>query len=599
MIIFILVCSIIVLPGAVSAATIRINDSLEYNNSSLTLNEEIQNIINAAGNGDTIEFLGSYYEDLSLVINHSLNIITNAQTVITGSKNYIFLINGSSNTNINGFILDNKNGSGIIIQNSDKISISDSKISSINGTGIVISNSSSLNINDNKINNSTTGISINNSANVELKGNSITNNKKNGISIEKSQNIAIIKNQISSNGYDGLSSRNSKNITIYNNSIEKNGNNGITLENSTKTTINKNNINKNQRNGIYSGRNVNDTHIKSNNINDNKEKGIEFDKSGANTYVNGNNITGNAIGININGSSNNLVITQNMITGSVTIPDETSSGIGINFGTNYYYSSTFEVSNNAIYGNKRREVEIYDTTQTVLFGANWYGHSSLNGCNLCPKLQTRLITVKLMQSKTGVYSAVFYDGDDVANLLPSFEVTFKLNNGNLQKVLMVNGIAKSSYKTSLYETNNNVISVKTTFQTQFLDINEDDLKKILSLTNYPINPGSNNPNNGVGTGEGGEGSGKGGNMGSGDSQGIIASTIGISSAPSTSKGSTDPSQDAEGSKKDNDDSKTAQEIFINETSKNPQFWSIIVLSMLLILVIIVYYRNELRKMFKK
>ncbi|PKL66658.1 MAG: hypothetical protein CVV28_09675 [Methanobacteriales archaeon HGW-Methanobacteriales-1] len=576
----------------VSATTIQINNSSTFDTSIISLNQQLQNIINNASNGDTLEFLGNYYDNISLIISKPLNIISHVKTLINGSANstvgdnYVFLINGtgSSGTNITGFNLQSSNGEGIVLQNTSKVTISQNNLNVINGTGILVNGSSNNNVLNNSICNSKTGISIKNSKNTALTSNTIKNNVNNGLEIENSQNTTINRNNISSNGNDAISLENTKDTSINDNVLEKNGNNAITLENTSKTTINKNNITKNQGHGIYFGKDVNDTKITYNNINNNKRYGVALAKSGANTLISHNNITGNIIGINVNDSTDNLVISQNIITNSIINGYEDHSGVGINFGSNYMYSSTFKVNNNAIYGSQRRDVEIHDTEETVIFGANWYGSSTQSGCNFCPKLQTSLITVRLVQSTNGSYNAVFYDGDKIANLIPGIKVYYKMKDGSIQEAYMENGISSVP---------NDAISYIITYDRG--NVPKSDSSK------HPDN-GNNGENSGNGkTGTGnGTGSGDGGNNGDGfgnGAQGSISSSMGTISA-TASAASSDSSSSA-GSSSDTNKPKTATEIFLNDASKNPQIWSIIGIVLLIFLILIAYYWKDIRNMMKK
>ena len=52
-----MICINISFTGTVSAATIKINTSSDYNTTNNSLNEQIQSIINSAKSGDTLEFL--------------------------------------------------------------------------------------------------------------------------------------------------------------------------------------------------------------------------------------------------------------------------------------------------------------------------------------------------------------------------------------------------------------------------------------------------------------------------------------------------------------------------------------------------------------
>ena len=605
----------IIISGPVSAATIHINASSDYNASGVSLNTQIQNILNSAKNGDTIEFLGRSYENLSLKINKSLNIVTKVTTVITGSNsvNPIFIINGvqSSGTSITGFNLRAINGSGIITQNTNKITLSKNNISMTNGTGINIINCSDMNIKNNIITNSKTGLSTTNSKNIVITNNSIKKSSDNGINIQKSQYVTIKKNQISSSRNDGIYVDESNDITLESNSIENNGNSGLKAEKSNKIVVNKNNINKNKGHGIYYGKQVVNTKITNNNVNYNNKVGIALDESGSNTYINSNNITGNLIGININNSSSNLVITQNLITDSVMRNDDETSGVGINFGSSYKYDPSFIVNYNAIYNNHRREVEIRDTNENVVFGANWYGDSSLSGCNLCPKLQTQLITAQCTQSDIGVYNVVFYIGNNIANLLPSFEIGFRINNGLLGNVLQQNG--KASYKINYkdYQPTRNVLMIKATFQKWFYDVSDDDIKTLKTRGEAPPDPGNNGNSGGSGNGKGGSTSGSGGGAGgNGGSSGAESNTstsdVGHVSIPSSKAisdfssniGGSTPVQD-ESNGKVTSPSKTIKELIVNNTVKNPQIWSIIGIVLLMIPVFGGYYRKDLIKMIKK
>ena len=618
-----MICMAIIISGPVSAATIHVNASSDYNTSSVSLNKQIQEILNSAKNGDTIEFLGRSYENISLIINKSLNIVTNVKTVITGSNsvNSIFIINGvkSSGTNITGFNLRAINGSGIIAHNTTKITLSKNNINMVNGTGFNIVYCSDINIENNIITNSKTGLSATSSKNLVITNNSIKKSSDNGINIKKSQKITIKKNQISSNSKDGISVDESNDITLESNSIENNRNNGLNVEKSNKIGVNENNINKNKGHGIYYGKQVINTKITNNNINYNNKVGIELDESGSNTYINSNNITGNLIGININNSSSNLVITQNLITDSVMHNDDETSGVGINFGSNYKYYPSFIVNYNAIYHNQRREIENRDTTENVIFGANWYGYSSSDGCNLCPKIQTQLITAQCTQSDIGIYDVVFYIGNDIANLLPSFEIGFRINNGIIRNILQQNG--KATYKINYkdYQPADNVLMIKATFQKWFYNISNNDLKTLKTRSETPTDPGNNgNPGSGgSGNGKGSSTSGSGGGAGgSGGSSGAesnngaesnpsssdighvsIPSSKAISGLSSNNKGSNTGQDESNG--KETSASKTVKELIINNTIKNPQIWSIVGIVILMIPVFGGYYRKDLIKMIKK
>ena len=399
-----MICINISYTGEVSAATIKINSSSDYNTTNSSVNEQIQSEINSAKSGDTVEFLGKFYGNSSLVISKSLNIISLVHTVISSNSinSPVFLITGCGSrwTNITGFNIESSNGNGIVVQDTTNIIISKNNIISGNGTGIVVTGSNGVNIENNTISNSQTGLSVTNSKNINVTNNSIKNSYNDGIDVDNSQNLDINKNSAYSNGNYGIYTDNSQNLSMQNNSIENNENNGVNLEDTNEILINNNNINANQGNGIYFDKNVNDTQITSNNINSNDGTGIELDKSGADTLIDSNIINNDLIGIDIDSSSDNLIIKNNTITGSIYNGGE-DSGVGINIGIDYTYSKTLDVTDNNLVDNQQKEVILDDPTQTVKFGANWYGSNYRWGCNICPFLQTELLMCEFGQSIEG------------------------------------------------------------------------------------------------------------------------------------------------------------------------------------------------------
>lgn len=598
-----------VLSGPVSAATVKINDSSVYNTSTISLNQQIQNIINSASKGDTIEFTGTQYESLSLSINKKLNIISKVHTKITSNLTKpIFLISGSASygTNITGLNLQSNCTDGVVIKNTGKININENKLSSKNGNGINVINSTNVNITNNQISNSICGLSITNSKNVDITGNIIKTCVNNGVTVLGSSMLNFIGNQIYANVKDGISVENSKTVSMEENTISKNENNGITLKNCFKSNISNNEISQNQGHGIYFEEKVDETQITSNNIINNQGIGINLDKSGANTYINRNKITGNKIGIQINDSSDNLVITQNQITGSVRNALDETSGIGINFGVNYWYFSTFNVNNNNVFGNQRREVEIKDTLETVIFGANWYGHSDPTGCNLCPKLKTQYIKAVITQSTDGSYRATFYTDYTtgmIASTLPSFEIYFYMSDGTVRTALAESGIAsikvESPLTVTLVRTTNQRHEPKD-FSQVAVEIPSDD-----DDPDDPVNPGGGvdggGSDNGPGTGGDSVNNGNsnsGSNSGSASNDGTSTSNLALGEAAEVAAASSGSSAGQDESSSSQGKSSTVQELILNYPVKDTQILSILGVVLLIFLIVLVYYRKGLMLMIR-
>lgn len=229
-----------------SVQAVYVDDESQYNGS-----DDIQSIIDNANDNDTVEFVGTKYNNLSLRINKNLNIVSNVGTEFIGSKDkFAFIIgpnvssinitgfifrgynssvysNSSSNINLNGLLIENCDN-GIVLDNSHNVVISDSTINNcnkgilVNGStntdlrylninssanGIQIINSNGTNIlnslikgcGQNSSNSGTYGIYINNVISLLIKGCNITENR-NGIGIDSVKNLSISESHIFLNG---------------------------------------------------------------------------------------------------------------------------------------------------------------------------------------------------------------------------------------------------------------------------------------------------------------------------------------------------------------------------------------------------------------
>ncbi len=605
----------------ISAANIEIHPSSYYNTTHISLNDQIQKIISSAKNGDTITFVGKYYGELSLIINKSLNIISYINTTVSGDSTGqpVFLISGSGSkwTNITGFNIKSTND-GISVNNTSNVTIAKNNVSTSKGTGIKVSESKGVTVKNNNVTLSQTGISIANSNNSNIKGNNVKKSVKNGVEIENSHNVNVSNNNISSSGKHGASIANSENIGVEGNDMEYNQNNGINLVDTKNIVINNNTISNNNVHGIYCD-NVKNTQITQNKIINNIKYGIELFGHGAHTKIHNNQIAKNAIGIDINSATDYLDISLNDIIYNKGNGDD--SGVGINFGSQYVASSTLNVNYNAIFGNQRREVCAGDSNTKIDFGYNWYGSDDPREVRLCPYLTTKWITWKSSESN-GKYSAVFYAGDQVASMLSGFDVTFQLNDGTQVTVAVQNGTATTSFPSSQYQSTGNIVTIKAIFQTIKMAIADAEAKNIQDHQDQTNNGGTGNngnggngssDSNGNGDGNGNGGNGKQGNTagsgtsGPGAKSGQSGSTTGSDSSGSTKlvrnsailaeTGETGQSSSSQ-TKTDDQQSKTAQEILLDNVN-NPNLWSVIGLVLMIIAIVVVYYRREIELMCRK
>jgi len=226
---------------------INVENSTYYPSSNGTLDDQIQSIIDNAPTGSTVNFLGTKYEDLSLIINKKLNIVGHNTTIINNqNQDYIFMItpNGAGTT-ISGFTLINNNngGNGISVIGANNVVIKNNQITAKN-SAVYIYQSTGTTVSNNILQSSTNGLHILDSTDTTVSKNTMTKNSQYGIYNDNSVNTKISSNQISQNKDGIYTSGSAKNLKVYNNTISKNTGNGIGLDSSNNNglSITSNNI---------------------------------------------------------------------------------------------------------------------------------------------------------------------------------------------------------------------------------------------------------------------------------------------------------------------------------------------------------------------
>lgn len=413
-------------------------------------NDEIQNTIDDCLNDTNLEFLGSEYYNVSLIINKTLNLIPNTNTVLNGAEDsvVITLLEGATGSAIRNLII-NASGSGILINGAKEVIIENN----------IIANALNESLIDDYNNGSTPlpgrGVSIINSSNVNVTGNNISSFES-GVYIQSSDSINTSTNLISKNNYGITYGKGVANTTIYGNKIVDNigwlvmdvpeGPNGY---------------------GIY------------------------LNESAVNVSITQNNISNNYMGISIDcKNSTGIVITGNCISYSVTE--------GIRFNAGYGLAENCvepNVTDNAIYRNAKgpslwilgemsaNPNGIYgpgenDSSLRLKLDANWYGTNKLITWDqetgivgvgtMCPRIQTTAIYFEnLTHVSEGVYNISFYkgvgDNKELASNLGTFDMYATLNNGTENAVechfLVENGVGTITFDTSKYNAETNKIDI--------------------------------------------------------------------------------------------------------------------------------------------
>ncbi|WP_409198139.1 right-handed parallel beta-helix repeat-containing protein [Methanobrevibacter acididurans] len=404
-------------------------------------NDEIQKLIDS-NNESNILFLGENYNKISLIINKPLNITTNINTTLNGiNGSEIFLITKSGmNSNISNFNFISYEGTGIKIENTSNIKLSNNSIKNILDSEYKTEYAKGLKIMPGN------GVGILNSSNIVLEYNTISS-YENGVYLNNSQNIFVNNNILKENNYGINYDYNVSNTKVFNNTINENVGN-YTLE-------------------VPEGP---------------LGYGIYLNNSGVNASIINNSIINNYIGILIDSNySTGITITKNLICENALE--------GITFWKHYDLAENAiypVVTDNAIYNNAKgpsmmilgemsaNPEGIYGPGQwndslKLVIGANWYGTNhlvtwDLNGTvgagTMCPRIKTTPITFNITCTKPGTYNVNFYKNNTLDTNLPTFTLFFTLNvNGTETEIEITNGTGTITFNPSEYKSSDNIIEV--------------------------------------------------------------------------------------------------------------------------------------------
>ena len=572
--------------------------TIYYITSGMT-NDQIQSILDNAETGSTIVFNGTDYKDLQLTINKQLNIISNVGTKITSSNtSAVFTINGTqaAGTTIKGFTIVNT-GTGILINNTSNVIISNDMISSTSGTAVIINGSSNSIIRSSTVSNSATGINVSGSTGTQINRSNINNNG-NGIDIENSENTSANNNQITGNTKNGVYVQNSNEVTFSGNKISKNGKSsasgsGIYLKDSTNITINNNQINENFY-GITVD-NITSATIKNNTFINNDRDGILLTTAVKNVTIASNTMQNNDNGINVNCVNENLTIRSNYITGSTKKASgpRPQHANGVLLGANYVHSSTFLIEHNVLVNNGNLDFQSCGAAGIYIHGSNLMG-------SYCKKVfydPFMILTAERIADK--VYTVSIRDGitKEIATDLAPVDVVEDMA-GHLREGKTKNGVFAASYE-NIATAGQMIITVggkwKVTINYNAPITNSGD-----PTTGDPTT-GGDGPGNGPGNGPS-NGHGNGGNSGSSPSNGASSgssTSVGLAAVAAADAGSSGGSGQAGSNGQQSSQTKTAQELFIDNATKNPQFWGIVGIILILVLIFGGYYRKDIMSMIRR
>ena len=283
--------------GNISTMVFNITDVLNASDEASSI-REIQELLDNAEPGSKVLFDYKELDDASFTINKPLNIISNANTRLNGKEGQpVFIITEEANgTIINGFRVYNSDGDGILIPDTSDVVVRNCIVDAYKRNGIIILNSENVTVKDTKVVHASNGIVVNKSSNSTLNRLVVSRSYDNGVWISESQNTTLENSQLEVNGRYQYSSRA----------------NQVFIGNSNFTTLRNNTITY----GFFAvhlyGTNYGVV-IDNNTIYEGSGDAILLRDSYSNVNITRNLIDGCFNGINFMGTGKNVIVTQNTI----------------------------------------------------------------------------------------------------------------------------------------------------------------------------------------------------------------------------------------------------------------------------------------------
>ena len=354
-------------------------------------NEDIQSQFDNANDGDTFEFTDPEYQDISLVVDKKLNIISKKDSVVYVSDEVSDKAREMGIDKTFGFYFTS-NAAGSVLSG---INI----VASNSDYGIVADNTRNIKITNNNVAGGGNGVLIKNSDKITMSENDISKAKQNGVQLQNVKNSIIERNVISLNKKSGIETSNIEYCKILNNTIHHNGLNGIST----------------------------------------------FNKS-SHTLISGNNVYENTNGIYINSTSTNDVVKSNSMTHNRKDPRSSMGGFetgnGLLFGSGFKSQgdSILKVEYNYLAHNEFYQAKNYWENENFELGQNWYNSNDPTNTFVCPRLLASLMTLDTFSVSNTLTLQLRDSSGRAVNEFATFQTNVEVD-GNVYTANFVNGRA--------------------------------------------------------------------------------------------------------------------------------------------------------------
>lgn len=340
------------------------SNGTSYTVTSDMLNSDIQLMIDSASSGDTFEFSSKNYDNISLIIDKPLKIVSYQNSTI----NVLDTLSDKSKAlgleKTFGFYFTQKSsgsilsGFNIIASNADY--------------AVILDNSSNTIIENNTISKALNNVLVRNASNVLINNNCMYNAVNNSLQVQDVHNILIFNNTIGYNGRSGIETSNIYDSVISWNEVFFNGFNGISMYNrSANNNVTYNHVYENT-NGIF----------------------IDSQSSGDRFYYNT---------LEFNRMDPNCEL------------GGFETGNGVLFGEDYetVAKSKPDISYNALIHNENFQAKNNPSKDQFKLGPNYFDSNDGEHTFICPMLLAKILKMDFTSVSNGIGIRIYEDGQPV------------------------------------------------------------------------------------------------------------------------------------------------------------------------------------------
>lgn len=354
-------------------------------------NEDIQSRLDNANEGDTFEFTDGEYNNVSLVVDKKLNIISKNSSIVYVSSDLSDKANSLGIEKTFGFYFTS-NSAGSVLSG---LTI----ISSESDFGVIVNNTNNVQINDNKFIGGVNTVYVRDSNQINISCNDISRAIDNGLQFQNVKYCLVEKNNISFNKKSGIGTNGLYYCNITNNTIHHNDLNGITVNNVSSHNLINYNIVFENTNGIYINSTSTYDEVKSNSI--------SYSRKDPRSIMGG---------------------------------FETGNGFLLGNGFVSSGKSKLKVEYNYLAHNEFYQAKNYWENDNYELGQNWYDSTDPSNTFVCPRLLASLMKLDTFS----VSNSIGFQMKDSSGKAVDEFATFDANvnvNGNQYTATFVNGRA--------------------------------------------------------------------------------------------------------------------------------------------------------------